>query len=183
MNGMQPVHGMKEAQQFLRQLDDKVSRRLLLSALRRASRPLVRAGKAQAPVADRAMKEFWGSQLQIAPGTLKHSIGTITPKRKNEKLAEMYVGPKKLKSSMRSKRIKSGKMLVNKNDAWFRHFVIRGTAGYTIKNGKNKGKYMPGQAANPFMDRARSQSGPMVTNELEKSLVTSINSYVKRKQK
>lgn len=163
--------GFDEAVRFLKSLDDKVNRRLLAASLRVASRPLVREAKRRAPVAERNMREFWGEQRKVPPGTLKKSIGTILPKRKRDTLAEMFVGPRKTKPGR--KRIK--------NDAWFRHMVIRGTAGYTIKKGTRAGQFMPGQPANPFMDQAKAATASQVTNSLEKSITKAVNNYIKRK--
>lgn len=172
------VEGIEQAIAQMKQLETATSRKVLIMALRRASRPLIKQMKQLAPEAERNVKEFWGKRLTVEPGTLKRSIRAIVPKRKSDRLAEMLVGPTKLKKGRRANIAKKGSAV--RNDGWFRHFVIRGTAGFTIKKGKNKGRYMPGQAANPFPDKAYSQSGEFVSRELEAAIVSQLNKILSK---
>lgn len=173
---LKEVHGIEEARAFLKELDKEVSDRIIRQSLRVAARPLIRAAKRAAPVAKSAVVEFWGQRRTINPGVLKNSITSWIPKRPDPDLSEIYIGPKKLKPGKQ-------KQAENKNDAWYRHFIIRGTAGSTIKTGKLKGKYIKGQAANPFMDRAYSTASAQVGAELDKNITDAVNSFVKRKLK
>ena len=168
--------GVNEAKEFLKGMEERARRTVLLGALRAAGRPLVKEAKRLAPIAENNVREFWGKRLEVIPGTLKRSIKYTTPKRKSDTLAELFVGPKKIKPG-RSR----GTDGINKNDAWFRHFVIRGTAGATIKTGKNKGRFIPGQEPNPFMDDAYKISGAMVGAELEKNIIEGVKKYCKRR--
>ena len=163
---------MKEAIEQMKLLDEAARRKTLLSALRRASRPFISAAKRLAPQAENNVREFWGKRLNVEPGTLKRSIRAIVPKRKSDQLTELLIGPTKAKAGARRKMTEGG---INRNDGWFRHFVIRGTAGATIKKGKNAGRYIPGQQANPFVDKAYNQSGGQVSDELEKAIVNNIS--------
>ena len=172
------VKGMDDAVRFMKGLEEQTARKVLISALRDASKPLIKAAKQEVPVAGRKTVEFWGKRRIINPGVLKKSIRAVVPKRKSEQFAEMYIGPIKKRKGKTTKAAAE-----NTNDAWYRHFVIRGTAGFTVKKGKNKGKFMPGQAANPFMDRAASRAGMETTSTLEKSLTKTINKYIARTQK
>lgn len=177
---MQYVTGQDECIAFLKGLDEKVSRRLLLASLRVAARPMVRMAKQMAPVAERKMIEYWGKRRVINPGLMKRSVGTIVPKLKNEKLAEILVGVKRPRNRFKSKG-KPGDE--NRDDPFFRHMVIRGTAGYTIKKGPRKGGFMPGQQANPFIDQAAQLTQNQVEQALTSSLEKAINDHIKRTQK
>lgn len=169
--------GFDESVKFLKTLPDKINRRILVSSMRKAARPFVAAIKARTPVATRSQKEFWGQQRRINPGLLKKSVGVITAKQRNTNFVSVYVGPKRLKSAMRGK-VKTGSE--NRNDPWYRHFVIRGTAGFVMKTGKNKGRYMPGQPANPIVDQAYAQVGTQVGNNIEKNITDSVKAHCKR---
>lgn len=169
------VDGFEDAVKFLKTLPENINRKVLVSSIRRASRPFVAAVKREAPIATRKQMEYWGAAKDkrlIEPGLLKKSVGVIVAKAKNKNFLSVYVGPKKTKAGSR-KRIA--------NDAWYRHFVIRGTAGFTIKKGKNIGRFMPGQAANPFVDRAYSQTGTQVGNAIEANITDAVSAYCKRK--
>lgn len=171
------VDGINEAVRLMKELDDKTSRKAQIMILRRAARPLVRKMKQLAPQAERNVREFWGKRLTVEPGTLKRSIRSIIPKHKKDRYVEILVGPTKWKPGKRSKAAKDGK--TNRSDGWFRHFVIRGTAGKTIRiNGKRR--YVPGQPANPFPDRAYSMTGSEVSNLLEKEILTVVNKIVNK---
>jgi len=168
--------GFKDAVKFMKGLEEKAQRPTLLAAMRIAARPLSKEAKRLAPVAERNVREFWGNRLTVTPGTLKRSIKYIVPKAKKETLAELYVGPKKAKK--RGKNF-DGKT-INASDGWFRHFVIRGTSGKTIKSGKNKGRFIPGQPANAFMDEAANRTAGLVNSELEKAIKLANQRYCKR---
>lgn len=171
---LKEVHTIEEARATLKELHKHVSDNILRQSIRMAARPLIAAAKKEVPVADRSVVEFWGQRRTIKPGVLKKSITSWIPKRRDPDSAEIFVGPKKLKPGKQ-------KQAENINDAWYRHFVIRGTAGWTPKKGKMKGKYIPGQKANPFMDRAYAAAASHVGQELEKNITQAVNSYVKRK--
>ena len=140
--GGSTIEGFEEAINFLKDLNPKYNRKVLISSIKKGAKPFVKAIKNETPQAERAVIEWFGK---------KRIIGTIVSKQKNQNYVSVLVGPK-------LKRPKRGKVTIadmqNKNDPWFRHFVIRGTAGYTIKKGKNAGRFIPGQQPNPFVDRA-----------------------------
>ncbi|MDP2336064.1 MAG: hypothetical protein Q8N05_06380 [Bacteroidota bacterium] len=177
---MNHVTGKDECIAFLKGLNEQTNRKLLLGSLRDAARPLVKMAKQLAPVAERSVKEFWGKRRIIQPGLIKKSIGTIVPKKKNEQFAELLVGVKRPRNKFKSKGKQSEE---NKDDPYFRHMVIRGTAGYTIKNGPRRGGFMPGQKANPFIDQAVNLTQSQVESALTGSLEKVINAYVKRTKK
>lgn len=172
--------GFTEALNFLKGLDEKTNRKLLVSSMRVAAKPLVKSAKALAPEFNSSASDIFGNKPAALQGALKRSIGVITVRQKKSNEAIVYVGPKKLKTSTLTKRKKQGNY-INKNDGWFRHFIIKGTAGYTIKKGKAKGTYMPGQKANPFMDKAANITKQAVENGLTQSITKAVNSYIKRK--
>ena len=169
--------GMGEAVTFLKGLEERAQRSILLSSMKIAARPLVKEAKRLAPIAERNVREFWGKRLNVPPGTLARSIKYITPKRKSATMAELFVGPKKAKKRGRNYTGKT----INNSDGWFRHFVIRGTAGGTIKTGKNKGRFIKGQEPNPFMDDAVKNVGNLVGAELERNIIEGVRRYCKRK--
>lgn len=177
---MNHVTGKDECMSFLKGLDEKVNRKLLVASLRVASRPMVRMAKQLAPVAERKMVEYWGKRRTIQPGLLKRTVGTIIPKMKSEKNAEILIGAKRPRNRFKSKGKQSDE---NKDDPYFRHMVIRGTAGYTIKKGPRRGGFMPGQQPNPFIDKAAELTQSQVESALTASLEKAINSYIKRTQK
>jgi hypothetical protein len=143
------IKGMDQAIETLKELRISLANKELKAALRPALRIYVNAIKKQAPVSSRTVREFWGKRMKIQPGSLKKSVRAIIAKKSPAGELRVYVGPMSLSNKKRSKAENN----TVGNDGWFRHFIIRGTAGYTIKKGKNKGKYMRGQAANPFVDR------------------------------
>ena len=171
------VEGVEEAVKLMKELDDKTSRKAQIMILRRAARPLVRKMKQLAPEAERNVREFWGNKLTVEPGTLKRSIRSIIPKHKKDRYVEILIGPTKWKAGKRKNAAKQGK--TNRSDGWFRHFVIKGTAGKTIRI-KGKRRYIPGQAANPFPDRAYSMTGAQVSDLLEKEIITVVNKVVNK---
>jgi hypothetical protein len=174
---MSKVEGIQDAIKMIKEMEIATSRKIVIMSLRKASRPLVSSMKGLAPLAENRVREWWGKRLTIEPGTLKRSIRSIAPKAKRENKIELLVGPTKAKAGARRKMTETGS---NKNDGWFRHFVIRGTAGYTYKKGKNKGRYIPGQSANPFVDKAYSQTASKVSGELEKEIVSNINKVINK---
>jgi HK97 gp10 family phage protein len=174
---MSQIVGMEEAIKKMKELEVATSRKIMLTALRRSARPLIKTMRNLAPKAEKNVREWWGKRLEVEPGALQRSIRAIAPKKKSERFAELLVGPTKAKAGARKTMTQKG---TNRNDAWFRHFVIRGTAGYTVKKGINKGRYIPGQAAQPFVDEAYSQSGGNVSKELERSILMNINKIVNK---
>jgi hypothetical protein len=139
--------------------------------LRGTLRIYVSSIRKQAPIANRTVREFWGKRMNIEPGSLKRSVRAIIAKKSPPGELHTYIGPMKLSMKKRAKAENN----TLSNDGWFRHFVIRGTAGYTIKKGKNKGKYMPGQAANNFVDRGARAADGAATARFEKDFDKLVN--------
>ena len=136
--------GFDEVQNCLKQLPEMARVKTLLAAQRKAAKPLVKTAKQLAPKANRSQTEWFGSRRKIAPGVLKKSIGYITNRK--GKYPGIDVGPRTSKGRKKSKF-----------DAWWAHFVEFGTAAFTVRKGKLKGKVFPGQAAQPFMRPAYDQ--------------------------
>jgi len=117
------VDGFEELQRKLKQVSDRVTKREILSLLRKMARPYVRTGRSSGIVPISKHKHIVSGKRTrqvIEPGNLRKSIGTITGRKGASKVnPTIYVGP----------RVKG------KYDGWYGHFVDQGTkTGITPRN-------------------------------------------------
>ena len=149
------ISGFKELQQKIEQLPDKVKKREILKVLGQVANPTVKAARSQAPQSLKAhLQSGKRTRKLIQPGNLKKSIGKITGKRGlGRENAVLYVGPKS-----------KGK----KYDGWYGAMVEGGT------------KF---QNANPYMQRAYSQTNAQVTADAEQKVAKYIQKQIDRLSK
>lgn len=160
------IEGLDELFNSLKKLPHKVSYKAILKAERKAAKPIVKAARSKAPMSKLTRVDWWGKRRTISPGDLKKSIGTITGRNKTD--PTIWVGPK----VSRGKKKK-------KHDAWWAHFVEFGTAGYTVRKGPLKGRFFPGQAAQPFMRPAYDKHQKEVVEIMAKELGEIVTNHFK----
>lgn len=149
------IEGFDTLNRKIKLLPDKVKRREMLKILRQVAKPTVAAARSHAPTGNKPHKRYSrrdGSVLaEYNPGNLKKSIGNITGRRgKARTNAVLYVGP-------RSKG--------RKYDGYYGGMVHGGT------------KF---QKANPFMDRAYSQTKGLVTKDAEQKVAAAIQKQINK---
>jgi HK97 gp10 family phage protein len=155
------LDGFNQVMAALKKLDKElVSRKVITSAARRAAMPLVRDAQKRAPRFPYRRVDWYGRRKEIPAGALKNSIGIINARSSDD--PGVKVGPRV-----------GGKN--RKWDGWFAHFVEFGTAGYTAKRGKLKGRFIPGQRAQPFMQPAYESTQPEVYEEFYNEILTVYN--------
>lgn len=163
-----------QALDFLKELNLDKTRRLLNPSLREGAKPIVETAKKLAPVARRRVIEWFGKRRTINPGVLRASIGILYPKKESKNVGFVFVGP-----ITKNKR-KKGANPNNTDDPWYRHFVIHGTDGYTVKRGKMKGRKFRGQEGKPFMDKAMEVTSGTFATGLEKALIRRVSTYARK---
>jgi HK97 gp10 family phage protein len=106
---------------------DKVKRKELLKALRRQAKPLLQAIKDNTPVADKVVLNQTGL---VDPGNLRDSFNIKAGRSKA--WPSVVVGPRRGKKLVFKK--KDGKPKKIKNDGWYVHFLLYGTANIQGKD-------------------------------------------------
>lgn len=132
--------GIEQIAAKVKELEDNLKKKVIGSAARKASRPLIVAAKANVPVGDgivyrykggkkvsaslkrREFRYSGGTKIPYVPGNLKESIMFFQSKKSTILRPLFYVGP----------RAGGGR----KNDGWYAHFLEYGTVNH---------------AASPFM--------------------------------
>lgn len=130
MNDGIQLDGIKELQDAMKHLPEQFNRKVLTATARKAAKPLITEARANAPVSAVSRVEWYGQRRKVKPGQMRKSIGSR--KTSNREDPGVKVGP-------------------SRKNGWWSHFVEFGTAGFTIKKGKNKGRFIPGQRPQPFM--------------------------------
>ena len=146
------ITGFEELSKQLLKLPDKVKKKELLKILGQVANPTLRAARKEVPVSEKPhLQSGKRSNKIIESGNLKKSLGKITGKKGlGKENAVVYIGA-------RSKG--------RKNDGWYGMFVHGGTAH---------------QEANPFMNRAYSQTKGQVTADAEKQVARYIQRQINR---
>jgi HK97 gp10 family phage protein len=124
------IEGIEKFQKLMKEFPEEFNRKVLTAVARRAAVPLIEEARGRAPVSKISRVEWWGKRKRITPGQMRKSIGSR--KTSFSEPAGVKVGP-------------------SRRNGWWAHFVEFGTAGYSVKKGKNKGRFIPGQRPQPFM--------------------------------
>ncbi|GIV35454.1 MAG: hypothetical protein KatS3mg031_2989 [Chitinophagales bacterium] len=128
------VLNIKDVEKALRDIPKALARKKVKKALEEASRPIVEGAKSRVPVAERVVKRYKplsagkraarGKGNVVAeyyPGNLKRAI-RILRGGKFSKSSAVFIGPKVQKRGQGA-----GKFSGNRVDAWYFHFIERGT--------------------------------------------------------
>lgn len=166
------ISGFDELSKKIKQLgNDKDKKRELLTILRHAARPTVRAAKNYAPV---SRKSHMARGKKINPGNLQKSIGLITGRKgKAKENPTIYVGP-------RAKGNFNG---------WYGHFVEEGVnvyrKGYKRKHkrGANDKAAVSRTQGKWYMKKAYTLTEGRVTAEAEKNTAKFIQRRINRLSK
>lgn len=148
--------GNLEIDKVLKGLPKKLSKKVIVSALRGSAKPLVTASRNKAPESDGFYKN---------PGQLKRSLGVITSKYRKKELAGIIVGP----------RVKGAFARQNEKGQYDKS----GFYGKFVTFGTDRGI-----EPNPFMEEAYEQTQNQIENafalEIGKSLHRFMKSTIKR---
>lgn len=160
------VHGIGDVAAAVKDLEDRLKKKVLLEAYKKASKPLIAAAKSLVPVGDTAYKDRKGRWKHInlpykryrngkvvatyMPENLKKSIGFFQPRRKRSNSIVAYVGPK------------SGR---GKYDGYYGHMVEFGT------------KYMRAQ---PYLRPAYERTKVVVKASISLQVLAAIKKYRRR---
>ena len=165
------LDGFKEVENALKKLPEAMRVKTLLKAERKAAKPLIKAARNRVPTSKVKRVEWWGKKRTILPGVLKKSIGMIANRK--GRYPSINVGPRTSKGKRKSKW-----------DAWWAHFVEFGTNGFTIGKGKKAGRFIAGQAAQPFMrpayDETKDKIPEIMADELGKEVMKIFNKTIKK---
>ena len=148
------IIGGKAIERALMNASDKLTRKVLLSGMRAAATPIVKAMRANTPVSKPKKKK---SKEDTEPlhksGDLKKSIGKITGKSK--RFPSLYVGP----------RVK-GK------------WSSKGYIGHWVEFGKDTG-YDLNFAGRRFAQKAYEQAGPKALAILDEKILKAATKFLK----
>ena len=131
----------KEIAQQIKRLDDKMRKKIMISAMRKASKSMVKEARNTAPKGKKPHKV--GNKI-VMPGNLRKSVGSKTGKSKAD--PTLWIGANMKKNV----------------DAFYHHIVMRGSKAHTI-TGKAlavsnavivKNVNHPGSKKNDFIGRA-----------------------------
>jgi hypothetical protein len=144
------IIGGKAIERALMNASDKLTRKVLLSGMRAAATPLVKAMRANTPVSGR---DYKNAKYKRSSGDLKKSIGKITGRSK--KFPSIYVGP----------RVK-GKW---SNSGYIGHWVEFGSdTGYDVPF-----------AGRRFAQKAYEQAGPQALAILDEKILKAAMKFLK----
>lgn len=130
------VNGIENVQAMLRDLSNKMNNKILISALRKAVRPMVTMAKRNAPV-------YKGRpRADVIPGLIKKTQGANRSKIHNGKRGTigLYIrshGSKKLKAARRGAARVGQQRLVDAYDPYYYKFQ---ESGFAVGNTKVPGK-------------------------------------------
>ena len=144
------LKGAKQLERALMNASDKLTRKVLISAMRQAATPIVKAMKANTPVSGR---DYENEKYERSSGDLKKSIGKIIGK--NKRRATLYIGP----------RVK-GK------------FEYMGYIGHWVEFGKDTG-YDLNFAGRRFAQKAYEQAGPKAEAILDEKILKAATKFLK----
>jgi len=144
------IIGGKAIERALMNASDKLTRKVLLSGMRAAATPIVKAMRANTPVSGR---DYENAKYKRSSGDLKKSIGKITGRSK--RFPKIYVGP----------RVK-------------RSFAYKGYIGHWVEFGKDTG-YDLNFAGRRFVQKAYEQAGPKALAILEAKILKAATKFLK----
>lgn len=156
------IDGIEDLQKIMKRMPENFNRNVLTAVARKAAKPLVEEARRLSPVSRISRVEWWGKRRKIEPGQMRKSI---TARKSNfDQPAGVGVGP-------------------SKKDGWWAHFVEFGTAGYTVKKGRNKGRFIPGQPAKSFMKRAFVITSNEIVSLYQENFKLILDKYIKKNKK
>jgi hypothetical protein len=144
------IIGGKAIERALMNASDKLTRKVLLSGMRAAATPIVKAMRANTPVSGR---DYKNAKYERSSGDLKRSIGKITGKSK--RFPSIYVGP----------RVK-------------RSFKYKGYIGHWVNFGDDTG-YKVNFAGRRFVQKAYEQAGAKAEAILEEKILKAATKFIK----
>jgi len=144
------IIGGKAIERALMNASDKLTRKVLLSGMRAAATPIVKAMRANTPVSGR---DYKNAKYERSSGDLKKSIGKITGRSK--KIPSIYVGP----------RVK-GK------------WSSKGYIGHWVNFGDDTG-YKVNFAGRRFVQKAYEQAGAKAEAILEEKILKAATKFIK----
>ena len=149
------IIGAKAIERALMNASDKLTRKVLLSGMRQAATPIVKAMKANTPVGDYDHFVYMkgGVSGVHKEGDLRESIGKIIGKSKRR--PTLYIGP----------RVKG-------------RFKYMGYIGHWVEFGKDTGYNVP-FAGRRFAQKAYEQAGPQAEAILEEKILKAAMKFLK----
>jgi len=144
------IIGGKAIERALMNASDKLTRKVLLSGMRAAATPLVKAMRANTPVSGR---DYKNAKYKRSSGDLKKSIGKITGRSK--KFPSIYVGP----------RVK-------------RSFKYKGYIGHWVEFGKDTG-YDLDFSGRRYVQKGYEQSKAQALAILEEKILKAATKFLK----
>jgi hypothetical protein len=143
------ITGAEQVDKILSNLPDAIQYKVVISALRKAARPMVEAQRRLAPKGDRTYKNYRG-QLHT-PGWLKKSHGIVNGK--NRRYPSVYVGPR------------YGKKY--KYDGYYFKFLIEGTDRRVARHIK--------RPLDNWIEQGARQTEQQVQASIERELIASLD--------
>lgn len=153
------IEGMEKFQKMMKEFPEEFNRKVLTAVARKAATPLIEDARSKAPVSKISRVEWWGKRRKITPGQMRKSIGSR--KTSFSEPAGVKVGP-------------------TRKNGWWAHFVEFGTAGYTVKKGRNKGRFIPGQRPQPFMKPAFNETKSEIVKIYTESFQDILYKYIRK---
>jgi len=150
------ILGFTELQEIINDLPRRMRYPLIIRALKRAGKPLLKEARSRVPISgkktvvktvsvyNRKKKQYVKSERKRSPGQLKRSLGMI--EARDKLMPAVWVGPRRGNKA--------------KDDGWYGHFLEFGT----IKQGAQP--YM-----RPSFDQQKEQIPELVRRELEAEIV------------
>lgn len=156
------IEGIEDLRKIMKKMPENFNRNVLTAVARKAAQPLLEEAKLRAPVSTLTRVEWYGKRRKIKPGQMRNSI---TARKSNfNQPAGVGVGP-------------------TRKNGWWAHFVEFGTAGYTVKKGKNKGRFYPGQPARHFMEKSYIATSNQVLYIYKENFRSILYKYLKKYKK
>ena len=145
------IIGAKAIERALMNASDKLTRKVLLSGMRAAATPIVKAMRANTPVSGREPGLTWDGGHRS--GDLRESIGKIIGKSK--RYPTLYIGP----------RVKG-------------RFKYMGYIGHWVEFGNDTGYKVPFEGRR-FAQKAYEQAGPQAEAILEEKILKAAMKFLK----
>jgi hypothetical protein len=145
------IIGAKAIEKALMNASDKLTRKVLLSGMRQAATPIVKAMRANTPVSGREPGLTWDGGHRS--GDLRESIGKIIGKSK--RYPTLYIGP----------RVKG-------------RFKYMGYIGHWVEFGNDTGYKVPFEGRR-FAQKAYEQAGPQAEAILEEKILKAAMKFLK----
>jgi hypothetical protein len=145
------LKGAKQLERALMNASDKLTRKVLISAMRQAATPIVKAMRANTPVSGREPGLTWDGGHRS--GDLRESIGKIIGKSKRH--PTLYIGP----------RVKG-------------RFKYMGYIGHWVEFGNDTGYNVPFEGRR-FAQKAYEQAGPQAEAILDEKILKAATKFLK----